>query len=70
MAVGQTPRDDKELIEGTWVVESVVENGKEVPATELKEVTVTFKGGKVGWVGPGFGVTWTFRLDASAKPKV
>ena len=63
---------EKELkkFQGTWVFESVEAGGKEVPAAELKGITVTFKGDKYT-VKKGDEVTEaaTQRLDPSKSPK-
>src|SRR5262245_55057990 len=63
---------EKELkkFQGTWTFESVHTGGKEVPASEFKGITVTFKGDKYT-VKKGAEVIQaaTQKLDPSRSPK-
>lgn len=44
---GSIRADDKEKLQGTWIVEKAVENGMELPAKERESIKVEFKGDKM-----------------------
>jgi uncharacterized protein (TIGR03067 family) len=73
---GARPDDKAEIetelkkFQGTWTFESVAAAGKEVPAAEFKDITVTFEGDKYA-VKKGDEVieAATLRLDLSKSPR-
>jgi uncharacterized protein (TIGR03067 family) len=62
---------DKDLdkLQGTWVRVSVVRDGKEVPADDLKNIRLTIKGDKYTLDEGKEKRSGTFKLDASKAPR-
>jgi uncharacterized protein (TIGR03067 family) len=61
------PTKDAANLEGTWIVESVLENGK--PNDEVKGEKITFKDGKVTVSSKKKDESGTYKLDPAKKPK-
>src|SRR5262245_39766565 len=61
---------DLKKFQGTWTFETVEAGGKQIPATELKGITVTFTGDRYA-VKKGDEViqSATLKLDPSRSPK-
>jgi uncharacterized protein (TIGR03067 family) len=62
------PKDDSELIQGTWKVESAVFDGKPEPAVAGK-MTLTFNGKKLVMTEFPLGDAVFFKLDSTKTPK-
>ncbi|HLW68896.1 MAG TPA: protein kinase, partial [Gemmataceae bacterium] len=66
---------DKDVLQGTWVVDPAVLGsaqfaGQELTAEEAKQIKLVFTGGQVRFHMPGGKVEGgTFKLDSSVKPK-
>jgi uncharacterized protein (TIGR03067 family) len=69
------PASDKELLQGTWVVDEAVVGcaehaGQTVPPEERKQIMVVITGGQVRFHMPGGKVEGgTFKLDPAVNPK-
>ncbi len=68
-ALAEEGKKDLDQLQGTWVRSSVVRNGKEVPADELKGMKLTLKGDKYTLDEGKEKRTGTFKLDATKNPK-
>jgi uncharacterized protein (TIGR03067 family) len=70
----RTPADnvpDKDRLQGTWVGVSGWNNGQRIPDEQIKQVRVTFAGGRMRIEQPGkLPDIGTFHLEPSANPKV
>jgi uncharacterized protein (TIGR03067 family) len=67
----QDKTGDKEKLQGTWAGVSGVENGKAMPAEDIKNVRLVFVGDKlkVTVKGKDFELAGTYTLDPTKKPK-
>jgi uncharacterized protein (TIGR03067 family) len=61
--------DDRQALQGTWKVVSLVNDGKEVPADKIRGARLTFEGDRYTLKGGEEGFRGTFKLDASQKPR-
>ena len=68
LAQGGDAKKDQEKLQGTWVVKSMLEGGKEVPPP-VKDTKLTFAGDKWTQTGGPVKEEGTYRLDSTKKPK-
>jgi uncharacterized protein (TIGR03067 family) len=63
-----TPKNDKESFQGTWVVVQGTKNGAPLPAELLKGLRITFAGDKIILKSAGSKNEGTIVLDPKKKP--
>ena len=64
------PKTDEQQLQGSWLVESMLVDGKEAPKDELNISKVTFDGDKVVTTSPsGVSKKFSFKIDPETKPK-
>lgn len=61
-------KQDQEKMQGTWQAEKMTADGMDFPAELVKEVKFIIKGDKINTTDSKE-KDWTFKLDASKKPK-
>lgn len=57
-----------EKIQGTWVLDSLVVEGKEIPQVNLKNTKLTIKGDKYTFVNGDVTNKGVYKVDATKKP--
>ena len=62
-------KTDKEKLQGSWLAQSAVKGGEELPEIVIKTVKATFKGDKVSLEYAGDTKDGVAKLDESKKPK-
>jgi uncharacterized protein (TIGR03067 family) len=60
---------DRDKIQGSWTVSTGEKAGQKAPAEGLKDVRMTFTGGKFTWKTGEKETKGTFSLDATKTPK-
>jgi uncharacterized protein (TIGR03067 family) len=69
---GDAPKGDKgdrEKLQGTWKVVSLVNDGQEVPPEKIEEARLTFEGDRYSLKGGEEGYRGTFKLDSGQSPR-
>jgi len=67
--VDRTPKQDIDLIQGAWIVESAEFNGEKAGPEVKKEISFVFKGDKMIIKERGQPHSEPFKLDPTKKPK-
>ena len=62
-------KDDRDRLQGTWNVVSLVQNGKAVPREAIKGATLIFEGDHYGLKGGKEEYRGSFKLNQRANPK-
>jgi uncharacterized protein (TIGR03067 family) len=62
-------KKDLDKMQGTWNIVSLVADGKEAPARELKIISLTIKGDQSTFVNGDKMSKGTYKLDPSKQPK-
>jgi uncharacterized protein (TIGR03067 family) len=60
---------DRDKIQGSWTVSTGEKAGRKAPAEGLKDVRMTFSGGKFTWKTGEKEMEGTFSLDATKTPR-
>lgn len=60
-------KSDRDRLQGTWKVVALVDDGKEVPATDIKGARLTFDGARFTFKGGKEDFRGTFKADARSK---
>jgi uncharacterized protein (TIGR03067 family) len=68
-AVHAEDEGDGDKIHGSWTVYTGEKAGRKAPAEELKDVRMTFSGGKFTWKTGEKETEGTFSLDATKTPR-
>ncbi len=70
-AAEQQPQEkkDQDRIQGTWVVQSLTDNGKAMPAEEARSIKLTFSDERVTIQLKDESKQGTFKLDPGKKPR-
>jgi uncharacterized protein (TIGR03067 family) len=66
---GKDKKSDKELLQGSWSLESGEKGGEKPPDEFLKSVNLRFAGDKLIFVFAGVEKESTYKIDASKTPK-
>jgi uncharacterized protein len=67
----ERPRADKEQLQGTWKFVSVVEEGKKMKDSAIKDWKLMFKGTMLRMkINPDMGELYRFRLEETTEPKL
>ena len=61
--------DDRERLQGTWKVVSMVNDGKEVPADKIRSARLTFEGDRFSMKGADEDFRGRFRLIPGKTPR-
>jgi uncharacterized protein (TIGR03067 family) len=64
-------KDERQLLQGTWVLQSSEQDGTRADGDEACKLSVSFSGDSYSsmYAGVGFLLTGTYAVDASRKPK-
>jgi uncharacterized protein (TIGR03067 family) len=65
----ETKKKDEDLYQGVWTGVQMIEEGEEAPKEKAAKLSFTFKGNKLEVSGDKEVEKYTFKLDASKKPK-
>ena len=62
-------KEDRQQLQGTWKVVSMISDGKSAAADKIKTARLTFDGDRYSLKGGDEDFRGTFKLDASKNPK-